>query len=98
MGATRSRLTEDFIQRLAEDFRLYGPEVIEKLRSEQPGKYVEAISRLVPQELLLTPNEHADLEDMSGEQLRDFMISEMKVIWGVELKSPAAITDGAKAT
>jgi hypothetical protein len=97
-GSTRSRLTEDFIQRLAEDFRLHGTDVIEKLREENPAKYAEVIARLVPQEMLVHQDEHADLADMGLPELKVFMAEQMRVLFGVEIvESPATITDGTKA-
>jgi hypothetical protein len=93
-STARSKLTQAFVERLAVDFNLYGEEVITKLREDSPAVYAQVIAKLCPAELLVTQHEDVELADMSGEQLRDFMISEMKAIWGVELKSPAAITDG----
>jgi hypothetical protein len=95
-SSTRSRLTEDFIQRLAEDFRLHGTEVIEKLREENPAKYAEVIAKLVPQELLVHQNEDADLADMTLPELKVFMIEQMKVLFGVEIQDPVAV-EGPKA-
>jgi hypothetical protein len=64
-NTARSKLTQDFIERLAGDFKIYGQEVIEKLREESPAKYAEVISKLVPQEMLVHHDESADLAEMS---------------------------------
>ena len=84
-NTARSKLTQDFIERLAADFRLYGEEVIEKLRTESPAKYAEVIAKLVPQELLIHQDDSADLSDMSLEELKAFMIEQMWELFGVRL-------------
>jgi hypothetical protein len=97
-SSTRGELTENFIRQLAEDFRLFGPEVIQKLREEQPGKYVEAISRLVPAEMLLTQDEHADLAEMNFEQLKEFFLKEAQALFNVRLiEGPQPVKERSKA-
>jgi hypothetical protein len=43
------------------------------------------VAKLVPQEVLLAQTEHAELEAMSPEELRAFMISEVQALYGVKL-------------
>ena len=80
-STARSKLTQAFVERLAADFNLYGEEVIAKL---------------CPAELLVQQTtEFPDLEEMSRQELRDFMIEEMKTLYGVRLiEGPEAATDG----
>ena len=51
---SRSKLSETFLQVLADDFDEYGLETIQKLRSERPDVYVGAIGRLMPKLLELS--------------------------------------------
>jgi hypothetical protein len=93
-STARGQLTGEFIRRLAEDFNLYGPDVIEKLRTEQPGKYVEAISKLVPAELLIShDNDVAELEGMNANQIFDYLEEQLKLIRNEQ--RTLAITDQA---
>jgi hypothetical protein len=98
-NTARSKLTQEFIERLAADFKVYGEEVIQQLRESAPAKYAEVISKLVPAELLVHQDESADLSEMSFEELKEFMIGEMREIFGVEIvASPLAVTDQTPAT
>ena len=91
-STARGQLTGEFIRRLAEDFNLYGPDVIEKLRTEQPGKYVEAISKLVPAELLISQdNDVAELEGKSANEIFDYLEEQIRLIRD-EQRNTLAIT------
>jgi hypothetical protein len=95
-STARSKLTQAFVERLAADFNLYGEEVIAKLREDSPAVYAQVIAKLCPAELLVQQTtEFPDLEEMSRQELRDFMIEEMKTLYGVRLiEGPEAATDG----
>jgi len=47
----RSRLTTDFVQALAEDFDKHGKAAISTVREEDPGKYLDIVSKLVPRDV-----------------------------------------------
>jgi hypothetical protein len=99
-STARAKLTQEFVERLAADFQVYGEEVIQKLREGSPAIYAQVIAKLCPQELLVTESEHPELADMSFDELRDFLIEGMHEVWGVEISqkpSPVAITTDGKA-
>lgn len=52
----RSRLGEDFIRALADDFEQHGAAVIEKVRTERPAVYLRVIAGLLPQQATLDVN------------------------------------------
>ena len=84
-STARAQLTQRFVEALARDWELWGPQVLERVREESPEKYCELVAKLVPQEVLLAQTEHAELEAMSPEELRAFMISEVQALYGVKL-------------
>jgi len=45
---SRNKLSEAFLQVLADDFGKHGAKVIKKLRKEQPAQYCQVIGRLMP--------------------------------------------------
>ncbi len=47
----RSKLGEDFVAALHEDFAAHGVAAIQKMREEKPGDYVRVIASLLPKEL-----------------------------------------------
>ena len=49
----RSRLGEQFIQCLADDFEVHGEAVIEKVRTRDPVQYIKVISNILPREVLV---------------------------------------------
>ena len=48
---SRNRHGETFLRAFAEDFQRFGPEVIAKVRVEQPAVYLKIASDLLPKEL-----------------------------------------------
>jgi hypothetical protein len=46
----RNRLTENFLQVLADDFEQHGTAAIVKVREEDPAKYLTVVAQLVPRE------------------------------------------------
>ena len=64
---SRNRLSEEFLQAMAEDFEKYGKEAIEEIRKKRPGDYLKVIASLVPKEMHLKVD---PFEDMTDEQLR----------------------------
>jgi hypothetical protein len=47
----RSKLSEAFLKAFAEDFELYGKEVIEKVRTERPHDYLKVIATVTPRRM-----------------------------------------------
>ena len=93
-STARAQLTQRFVEALAKDWEIWGPQVLERVREESPEKYCELVAKLVPQEVLLAQTEHAELEAMSPEELRAFMISEVQALYGVKLiEGSTAATD-----
>jgi hypothetical protein len=69
----RSRLGEQFIQCLADDFEVHGEAVIEKVRTRDPVQYIKVISNILPREVLVKAfSAHAaiDLSAMEAAQGR----------------------------
>lgn len=52
----RHKLTQDFVQALADDFSLHGRAAISKVREEDPGKYCDIVAKLVPKDIDVTVN------------------------------------------
>jgi hypothetical protein len=69
----RSRLGETFIQALAEDFDLHGPETIAKVRSKDPTAYIKVISNILPREVLVQAFSHTRIDLASMEQAEGFL-------------------------
>lgn len=62
---SRSRLTENFLGALADDFEVYGVEAIQAARLKDPMGYVRSIAALCPREL----DVKRSLEDLSDDEL-----------------------------
>jgi hypothetical protein len=50
---SKNKLSESFLQALAEDFEEHGKEAIETVCRESPGEYLRIIAGLMPKELLM---------------------------------------------
>ena len=50
---SKNRLSEDFLQALAENFEKHGKDAIDHVCSNSPGEYLRIIAGLIPRELLL---------------------------------------------
>jgi hypothetical protein len=50
---TRNKLTERFLDAVADDFAEYGPATIAILRTRDPATYLKMVGSLVPRELIL---------------------------------------------
>jgi hypothetical protein len=46
----RSRLTEDFLSAVAEDFEKHGKSALTKVREEDPSTYLRVVAQLIPKE------------------------------------------------
>ena len=64
---SRSKLGEDFLSALQQDFRDHGPDVIAKVREERPADYLKIVAGLLPRNVSINaPN---PLENLSDEEL-----------------------------
>jgi hypothetical protein len=67
---SRNKLTETFISTIEADFAEHGPEVLAKLRDDDPASYMRIIASLVPRDLVLKREiEPPDYSDMPLEEL-----------------------------
>ena len=62
----RSKLGEQFLDALQQDFDKHGVEAIEKVREDKPEIYLKVIASILPKELNVSANE---LDHLSDEQL-----------------------------
>ena len=53
---SRQKLANDFVQALAEDFDKHGKAAISTVREEDPGKYLDIVSKLVPRDVDVNVN------------------------------------------
>lgn len=68
----RSKLGEQFVQALQEDFEEHGPEVIKRVREERPQDYLKVLASILPKEL--TVNSTA-LGEMSDDELAGTLLA-----------------------
>jgi hypothetical protein len=59
----KNRLSQAFLQALAEDFEQHGAEAIKICRIEKPNEYLRVIAHLMPKELEITDNRLHDISD-----------------------------------
>jgi hypothetical protein len=59
----RSKLSEDFIQALYEDWQLHGKAVIERVRTENPVALIKIIASLIPKQFEVNASPFEDLTD-----------------------------------
>ena len=60
---SRFKLTEEFLQALAEDFTDHGLSAIVEMRAKSPGDYIRVVASLVPKEATLNVNVYDELTD-----------------------------------
>lgn len=60
---SRSKLNEDFIRAMSEDFMAHGKDVIEKVRVDQPGVYLKVVASLQPKEIDIRDKTLSDMTD-----------------------------------
>ena len=51
---SKNKLSESFLQALAEDFEKHGKDAIRRVCKSSPGEYLRIIAGMVPKDLLLT--------------------------------------------
>lgn len=59
---TRHKLTEDFVKALADDFDQHGRDAIVAVRTDDPGKYLDIVAKLVPKDVELNVTGSAAFE------------------------------------
>lgn len=62
LGA-KSKLSNDFLEALQEDFAEHGKEAITATRTEKPDQYLKVIASLVPKDINLNVNEFEGKSD-----------------------------------
>lgn len=82
---SRNKLGEVFVDALIADFEVHGAQTIVDVREDKPDVYLRVIAHVVPKELIVR---ETGLEDMSDEQLLDFV---------EHVRSALARTGGKKA-
>jgi hypothetical protein len=58
----RQKLTGDFVTALQADWQLHGPDIIEALRTQNPVKYAEIVSRLAVPEAAPAPDDYSQCQ------------------------------------
>lgn len=61
----RSRLQENFLAALADDFAEYGVQAIQTMRAEKPSEYIKTVASLMPKQLELD----RPLQDLTDDDL-----------------------------
>lgn len=62
----RSKLGEQFIADLYQDWQAHGPTTIEKVRATKPDQYLKVIASILPKDLNVNINQ---MDDLTDEQL-----------------------------
>lgn len=60
---SRNKITEDFIEGMAEDFEIHGAAAIERVRIEKPDVYLRIVSLFLPREVFHDAAVAADLSE-----------------------------------
>ena len=58
----RRKLTGDFVTALQADWQLHGPDIIEALRTQNPVKYAEIVSRLAVPEPMPSADDYSQCQ------------------------------------
>ncbi|MEY9525605.1 hypothetical protein ABIF70_006746 [Bradyrhizobium japonicum] len=72
---SRNRLTERFLDTIADDFAEHGADAIAKVRLNDPIAYLKIVGSLVPRDLILRREESPAINpgDITDEELVDFI-------------------------
>jgi hypothetical protein len=91
LEGSRRAFSADFVRTLADDFRLYGRQAIEKVRKTQPAAYMKICALLVPREMKL---EHSGgVKDLTDEQLEQ-AIAAIKASLAARAGEAAKVIEG----
>jgi catalase (peroxidase I) len=68
---SRNKLTERFLDTIADDFAEHGAEAIAKVRIDDPAMYLKIVGSLLPRELIMQREESppVDYAELSDEEL-----------------------------
>lgn len=66
----RSKLGEDFLRTLQEDFQEYGKGVVEAVREDKPEVYMKIVASLLPKEFKISVD---PLDDLTDEDLNRYI-------------------------
>ena len=66
----RNKLSSEIIEAFSDDFSAHGAEVIERVRTEEPGTYLQIVARLIPREFQIV-EESQGFESLTKEELVD---------------------------
>ena len=58
----RQKVTGDFVTALQADWQLHGPDIIEALRTQNPVKYAEIVSRLAVLDPMPSPDDYSQCQ------------------------------------
>ncbi len=58
----RQKLTGDFVTALQADWQQHGPDIIEAMRTQNPVKYAEIVSRLAVPEPMASPGDYSQCQ------------------------------------
>lgn len=67
----RSKLGEDFVKALQQDFKAHGISVIEKVREDKPDAYLKVIASILPKEVTVNINPLDEFNTWMTERGRD---------------------------
>lgn len=72
---SRNKLTEQFLDTIAEDFNKHGGDAIARVRVSDPIAYFKIIGSLVPRELILQREERPaiNLDEITDEELVEYI-------------------------
>ena len=72
----RSKLGEDFLKAIQEDFAAHGVEAIQRVRTERPDVYLKVVASILPRESKLTiDDKKRDATDWTRAELVAFLNS-----------------------
>lgn len=67
----KNRLTETLLATIEADFAEHGPDVLAKLREDDPAAYLRIVASLVPRDLVLKREQEPDFSDMSDDEIAE---------------------------
>jgi hypothetical protein len=101
--SSRGKLSAEFIEALARDFEAFGPEVIARVRQENPSQYAKICADLLPKQhqVEIDSNPYGKVETM--EEMRSVMVDLIiENGWGADviarMGSPIIETKAIEAT
>ena len=82
---SRNRISETFLNALADDFDQHGTTVIERVRVERPHDYLKVVVAVLPKEMSLgISTQQRRVEELSDEELTAIIRDTQQVLAGLE--------------